>query len=519
MTTQYKITFSFSVMIFLLVLGSGVAIFNVLKLANLAEDMYKHHLVASNIVRDINIKLLTMQRDMKNALLSANESELHDAIDAVNATENQVLSELDGISVHFLGDKALIQAASQAVLKWRPIREEVIALMLSGNHAEAVAINKSKGAGQVQLINDTTQALIHFANTQAAAFHDKAEINKKTTLFLLSILLIFSMLTTIVIYFYVLRMFTKVNLELTSSKHLIDQNMMIKTLNLEGKTTEISSAFCRYTGYLQEELIRQKNNFFLAEDNQALATRIWRSIQTGHAWEGEYVLQSAEGENKWVSAVIEPILDVDYNPIAYRSIVRDISDRKEVEALTITDKLTSLYNRQYFEVAIKQQASLARRNKQYLTLAILDMDYFKKYNEKYGYEAGDSVLAEVAIFLQQTLKRPSDYVFRMGGAEFGILMLDMDEQQSFNFLEAIRVGVETLNIAHELSYISDFVTVSIGFQAYADIPADEQIFIQADKALYSAKEQRNTVKGNSCAEASEEKIDSESSESSESSEV
>jgi PAS domain S-box-containing protein len=107
-------------------------------------------------------------------------------------------------------------------------------------------------------------------------------------------------------------MFTKVNLELTSSKHLIDQNMMIKTLNLEGKTTEISSAFCRYTGYLQEELIRQKNNFFLAEDNQALATRIWRSIQTGHAWEGEYVLQSAEGENKWVSAVIEPILDVDY---------------------------------------------------------------------------------------------------------------------------------------------------------------------------------------------------------------
>jgi hypothetical protein len=52
MTTQYKITFSFSVMIFLLVLGSGVAIFNVLKLANLAEDMYKHHLVASNIVRE-----------------------------------------------------------------------------------------------------------------------------------------------------------------------------------------------------------------------------------------------------------------------------------------------------------------------------------------------------------------------------------------------------------------------------------------------------------------------------------
>jgi hypothetical protein len=62
-------------MIFLLVLGSGVAIFNVLKLANLAEDMYKHHLVASNIVRDINIKLLTMQRDMKNALLSANNDD------------------------------------------------------------------------------------------------------------------------------------------------------------------------------------------------------------------------------------------------------------------------------------------------------------------------------------------------------------------------------------------------------------------------------------------------------------
>jgi len=510
MTTQYKITFSFSVMIFLLALGGGTAIFNAVKLANLTEDMYKHPFVVSNTVRDINIKLLMMHRDMQDVLLSVNERELHNAIEAVNATEKQILNDLDSIVVRFLGDTAMVHTASQAVLAWRPIREEVIILMLAGNQTEAVSINKGKGADQVQHISDATQALIHFANTQAAAFHDEAEMNKKTTLFLLSVLLFFSILTAVIIYFYVVRMFTKVNLELMSYKHLIDQNMMIKTLNSEGKTTEISSAFCRYTGYLKEELVRQKNNFFLAEDNQALATKIWRSIQTGHAWEGEYALHSADGEDKWVSAVIEPILDIDYNPVAYRSIVRDISDRKAVEALTITDKLTSLYNRQYFEVVIAHQASLARRNKQYLTLAILDMDYFKKYNEKYGHEAGDSVLAEIAVFLKQTLKRPSDYVFRMGGEEFGILMAGMNEQESLSFLETIREGVESLNIAHELSYVDDYVTVSIGFRSYAgaDIPADEQIFIQADKALYSAKEQRNTIRSSNREENNASEVES-----------
>ncbi len=514
MTTQYKITFSFSVMIFLLALGGGTAIFNAVKLANLTEDMYKDPFVVSNTVRDINIKLLTMHRDMKDVVLSGNERELHNAIEAVNAMEKQILNDLDSIAVQFLGDTAMVHTASQSVLAWRPIREEVIILMLAGNQTEAVSINKGKGADQVQHISDATQALIHFANTQAAAFHDEAEMNKRTTLFLLSVLLFFSILTAVVIYFYVVRMFTKVNLELMSYKYLIDQNMMIKTLNSEGKTTEISSAFCRYTGYLKEEVIRQKNNFFLAEDNQALATKIWRSIQTGHAWEGEYALHSADGEDKWVSAVIEPVLGADYRPIAYRSIVRDISDRKEVEALTITDKLTSLYNRQYFEVAIKQQVSLARRNKQYLTLAILDMDYFKKYNEKYGHEAGDEVLAEVAVFLKQTLRRPSDYVFRMGGEEFGILMAGTNEQESLSFLETIRAGVEALKIAHELSYIGDYVTVSIGFRTYAgaDIPADEQIFIQADKALYSAKEHRNTVRGSGIEESNEAELESVSAE-------
>ncbi|MBE0468708.1 MAG: MCP four helix bundle domain-containing protein [Methyloprofundus sp.] len=132
MTTQYKITFSFSVMIFLLALGGGTAIFNAVKLANLTEGMYKDAFVVSNTVRDINIKLLTMHRDMKDVVLSANERELDDAIDAVNAMEKQILSDLEGISMQFLGDTAMIRTAYQAVLDWRPIREEVIILMLAG---------------------------------------------------------------------------------------------------------------------------------------------------------------------------------------------------------------------------------------------------------------------------------------------------------------------------------------------------------------------------------------------------
>jgi len=101
---------------------------------------------------------------------------------------------------------------------------------------------------------------------------------------------------------------------------------------------------------------------------------------------------------------------------------KKINKRKQkLEKLSITDPLTKLFNRRYFDEIFDKEVSIARREKKLFCLMYFDIDNFKSYNDTYGHQMGDDVLTNISTILKSNMKRPSDYAFRMGGEEFAAI--------------------------------------------------------------------------------------------------
>ncbi|WP_372998610.1 diguanylate cyclase [Sulfurimonas sp.] len=166
------------------------------------------------------------------------------------------------------------------------------------------------------------------------------------------------------------------------------------------------------------------------------------------------------------------------------------SANKKLENVSYTDALTSLHNRRYFNFVYDRELKRAKRTKSYITFMMLDIDFFKQYNDTYGHIEGDFALKSVAKVLKDFLKRPSDYVFRLGGEEFGVILIDTDESNSARLAREICDAVREREIKHEASKVNKFLTISIGVVCcVADEALNEEILIsRADEMLYKAKE-------------------------------
>lgn len=162
---------------------------------------------------------------------------------------------------------------------------------------------------------------------------------------------------------------------------------------------------------------------------------------------------------------------------------------KKLENVSYTDSLTSLHNRRYFNFVYDKELKRAKRERKFITFMMLDIDYFKQYNDTYGHIAGDLTLKNVAKVLKSILKRPSDYVFRLGGEEFGVLLSDTDEKNSSNVAQKICESIKDAKISHKNSSVCEYVTISIGVVCcVADEALDEEVLIsKADDMLYEAK--------------------------------
>lgn len=179
--------------------------------------------------------------------------------------------------------------------------------------------------------------------------------------------------------------------------------------------------------------------------------------------------------------------------ISNQKLKKEIKKREEI---SIIDSLTNIHNRRFFNEIAPKFINSGKRENELLSFLVIDVDYFKQYNDTYGHLMGDDALKEVAKLLKNSTLRSDDYCFRMGGEEFGILFKSKSKEKAFEFAKELLKKVENLRIEHINSKVSSYVTVSMGlFTDFARNLNDiDDMYKQADKMLYVAKEEgRNRV--------------------------
>ncbi|MDO8344150.1 MAG: diguanylate cyclase [Cellvibrio sp.] len=161
----------------------------------------------------------------------------------------------------------------------------------------------------------------------------------------------------------------------------------------------------------------------------------------------------------------------------------------ELEALSQLDSLTQIYNRRTFNELAQQQWALAKRHQQPISALMIDVDHFKLFNDHYGHPAGDTCLKKVTHAINSCLHRSTDILGRYGGEEFIVLLPETDAKGAMRVAQAISEALENIQIRHDVSPSSTYVTASIGGATCLRTTGHdlEELIKNADRALYKAK--------------------------------
>lgn len=188
------------------------------------------------------------------------------------------------------------------------------------------------------------------------------------------------------------------------------------------------------------------------------------------------------------------------NPAIIKARVKNHLELKKyrdiLERISLIDGLTSIANRRHFDQTLEKEWARVLHKRDIISLALVDIDYFKKYNDYYGHLAGDQCLQMVGKILKESLSRISDLVARYGGEEFVVLLPLTGKTEALMIMERIRGNVEKLRIPHAMSEVAEHVTVSIGVASVwpGSGKVSSDLIRQADAALYQAKNSgRNRV--------------------------
>ncbi|KAA0971662.1 diguanylate cyclase [Aureimonas fodinaquatilis] len=163
--------------------------------------------------------------------------------------------------------------------------------------------------------------------------------------------------------------------------------------------------------------------------------------------------------------------------------------RDQLAEIAVTDALTGLSNRRRLEQTLKTETSRLSRNEEYLSVIMVDIDFFKQFNDTYGHPAGDRCITMVASAMNRAVKRTSDLPARYGGEEFACVLPGADADMAYSVAREIQQQVRALNIPHQKSDIGPYVTVSMGIataRCLQGMTADMWTH-HADSQLYISK--------------------------------
>lgn len=292
----------------------------------------------------------------------------------------------------------------------------------------------------------------------------------------------------------------------------IDQSpVSVIITDLDGKIVYVNPYFHELTGYTCEEIMGKSPSILRAGNTPPEKYKgLWETIKAGKTWRGEFLNKKKNGELYWELAIISSVKDENGKILNYIGVKNDITKRKRAELdlknanellksrvetimelqkqlkeQAIRDPLSNLHNRRFLLERIDGDFEMARRNRQSLSIVMMDIDLFKSVNDTYGHLAGDTVITALAKMLQEGVRK-TDLVCRYGGDEFLVVLFDCDAARALSVIENVRRMFCSSPIVHENFRIN--ASFSAGISTF---PVDGNMFehlsIQADEALYVSK--------------------------------
>ena len=491
MKTRYmrNLLISFMTIVTVIIVGVFYNIKTIDIISQEVTGLYEHPYRVNSIVRDININLVSMHRYMKDVALATSKQDLLHATESVQSNENNVFLLLPLLYDKYLGNKEDIARFEKDFRAWKRIRQEVILLTQEKKYKQAAFITKNRGAKHLQVVIGDLKHLTSFADKKGEAYIQNIIDEKAATTELTLFLSAAALLIVIFIYLYILRDTQKKELKIQRYFDMIDANIFSLIFDNTGKIIEASSALAFFLGKTKKELLKMHIKDIVKDEEQLSVLML--CIADGFKWESELHFEN----DIYLYLRVAPTTEED-GRLLYSMIIDDISDKKRIELLSNIDPLTGLYNRRFFDTIAPKELKQMARKKENAVFVMIDIDYFKLYNDHYGHPEGDATLQAVAYTLKKHLKRPHDYAFRLGGEEFGLLFSAEPLEELKLYLQALIESIENLHIRHAMSEVSEYVTISMGavYVEATKIVDVDTIYLAADKLLYKAKhEGRNQL--------------------------
>lgn len=279
---------------------------------------------------------------------------------------------------------------------------------------------------------------------------------------------------------------------ITHKKNSLESQLALAAMNgmsaivitdKQNRIIKVNHEFTRLSGYQLEEVQgKQPSIFASGKHNQQFYVDMWRSLQKEGIWEGEVINKRKDGSQLTEILRIQTILDdrgiIQYYVASFVDITQYKSLENKLREQSEKDALTGIWNRRKFDQQIHLECHRVKRYPEYehSCLAILDIDHFKRINDQFGHSHGDYIIQSVAETLRDGL-RESDFLARIGGEEFAIILPHTPIEEAQAVIERLRIKVYQLHAKR--------VSISAGLTDI--IGSEQEAYQRADKALYESK--------------------------------
>jgi len=270
---------------------------------------------------------------------------------------------------------------------------------------------------------------------------------------------------------------------------VIDLYTITCSTSIDNRITAVSSAFCTLSGYTEQEIIGKSPTMFHHPNSDAdILKQRSQALYNQQYWSGELLYKSRQGQDFWLAIEIEPLKNKQGDVIGFTSVSVDITDKKKVEALSLTDSLTGLANRRQLDCVFTTEMARARRYNTDLAIVMIDIDHFKRINDRYGHIVGDDVIKGFANLLQTNI-RQDDTPCRWGGEEFLLILPNTDIDGAARIANLLRTAFALFEFPTDNAQ-----TCSFGTAQWNHTESLDGLLGRADKALFQAKDNgRNRI--------------------------